>query len=98
MADRKIRDILRQDNPFPDFSRDSRFDKTSAPGDKRVKAPEMLVSFRDDGKQISQVQTARQSLLEEFPLRPDSDKTVLTANAFRLLFAPDSDRVEKFTA
>ncbi len=98
MADRKTRDILRQDSPFPDFSRDPRFDKTSTPGDKRVKASEMWVSFRDDGKQISQVQTTRQSLLEEFPLRPERDKTVLTAKTFRLLFAPDSDRIEKFTA
>ena len=98
MADRKTRDILRQDRPFPDFSRDARFDKTSTPGDKRVKAPEMLVSFRDDGRQIAQVQTMQQSLLEEFPLRPEHDKTVLTAKTFRLLFAPDSDRIEKFTA
>ena len=98
MADRKTRDILRQDNPFPNFAQDRRFDKTSAPGDKRVKAPEMLVTFRDDGKQISQVQTTRQSLLEEFPLRPERDKTNLTANAFHLFFAPDSDRIEKFTA
>ena len=58
----------------------------------------MLVSFRDDGKQISQVQTTRQSLLEEFPLRPERDKTNLTANAFHLFFAPDSDRIERFTA
>ena len=98
MADRTTTGILRQDNPFPDFARDPRFDKTSTPGDKRVKAPEMLVSFRDDGKQISQVQTTRQSLLEEFPLRPERDKTTLTANAFHLFFAPDSDRIEKFTA
>jgi hypothetical protein len=98
MADRKTRDILRQDNPFPNFARDARFDKTSAPGDKRVKAPEMLVTFRDDGKQISQVQTTGQSLLEEFPLRPERDKTNLMANAFHLIFAPDSDRIEKFTA
>ena len=98
MADRKTRDILRQDNPFPNFAQDARFDKTSEPGDKRVKASEMLVTFRDDGKQISQVQTSRQSLLEEFPLRPERDKTNLTANAFLLLFAPDSDRIEKFTA
>ena len=98
MADRKTRDILRQDNPFPDFSRDPRFDKASTPGDKRVKAPEMLVFFRDDGKQISQVQTTRESLLEEFPLRPDRDKTILTAKTFHLSFAPDSDRIERFTA
>lgn len=98
MADRKTRDILRQDNPFPDFARDPRFDKTSAPGDKRVKAPEMLVTFRDDGKQISEVETKRQSLLEEFPLRPERDKTNLTANTFHLFFAPGSDRIEKFTA
>ena len=98
MADRKTREILRQDNPFPNFARDPRFDKTSAPGDKRVKAPEMLVSFRDDGRQISEVQTTGQSLLEEFPLRPERDKTNLTANAFHLFFAPDSDRIERFTA
>ena len=98
MADRKTRDILRQDNPFPDFARDPRFDKTSAPGDKRVKAPEMLVTFRGDGKQISEVETKRQSFLEEFPLRPERDKTNLTANTFHLFFAPDSDRIEKFTA
>jgi lipopolysaccharide export system protein LptA len=98
MADRKTREALQQDHPFPDFALDSRFDKTSAPGDKRLKAPEMLVSFRDDGKQISRVQTTRQSLLEEFPLRPERDKTNLTANAFQLFFAPDSDRIEKFTA
>jgi lipopolysaccharide export system protein LptA len=98
MADRKTRDILRQDNPFPDFARDPRFDKTSAPGDKRVKAPEMLVTFRDDGKQISEVETKRQSFLEEFPLRPERDKTNLKANTFHLFFAPDSDRIEKFTA
>jgi lipopolysaccharide export system protein LptA len=98
MADRKTLDILRQENPFPDFSRDPRFDKTSAPGDKRVNTPEMLVTFSEDGKQISEVQTAQQSLLEEFPLRPERDKTILTAKAFRLLFAPESDRIEKFTA
>ncbi len=34
MADRTTTRILRQDNPFPDFARDPRFDKTSAPGDK----------------------------------------------------------------
>jgi lipopolysaccharide export system protein LptA len=98
MADRKTREMLRQDNPFPNFARDPRFDKESAPGDKRVKAPEMMVTFRDDGKQISQVQTTRQSLLEEFPLRPERDKTNLTASTFHLFFAPDSDRIEKFTA
>jgi lipopolysaccharide export system protein LptA len=98
MAGRKTRDLLRQDNPYPGFSQDPRFDKTSEPGDKRVKAPEMLVSFSDDGKQISQVQTLQQSLLEEFPLRPERDKTVLTASVFRLLFAPGSDRIERFTA
>jgi lipopolysaccharide export system protein LptA len=98
MADRTTTRILRQDNPFPDFARDPRFDETSAPGDKRVKAPEMLVSLRDDGKQISQVQTTRQSLLEEFPLRPERDKTNLTAGTFNLFFAPDSDRIEKFMA
>jgi lipopolysaccharide export system protein LptA len=98
MADRKTKDILRQDNPFPNFARDPRFDKTSMPGDKRVRAPEMQVTFRDDGKQISQVQTTRQSLLEEFPLRPERDKTNLTASVFHLFFAFDSDRIEKFTA
>lgn len=98
LADRKTREILKQDNPFPDFKSDPRFDKSSEPGDKRVKSPEMLVSFRDDGKQISKVETARQSLLEEFPLRPERDKTVLAAATFRLMFAPDSDRIKTFTA
>jgi lipopolysaccharide export system protein LptA len=98
LADRKTREVLKQENPFPDFVRDPRFDKSSEPGDKRVKAPEMLVSFRDDGKQISKVETERQSLLEEFPLRPERDKTVLAAATFCLTFAPDSDRIEKFTA
>jgi len=98
LADRKTREVLRHDTPFPYFQRDSRFDKDSSPGDKRMTAPEMLVSFRDDGKHLSQIQTTRESRLEEFPLRPEGDKTVLTARSFQLVFAPDSDRIEKFTA
>lgn len=98
MADGKTRDILRQENTSVEFARDPRFDGTCAPGDKRVKAPEMHVDFRDDGKRISQVQTTGRSLLEEFPLRPDRDKTVLAAGIFRLFFVKDSDQIEKFTA
>lgn len=97
LADYEGRPASTRDPAVAEAKRDPRFDGTSEPGDRRVKAPEMYVAFHNDGKQLSSVRTAGQSTLEEFPWEPGDDKTVLTSLAFQLTFGRRS-QVEKFTA
>ncbi len=83
---------------FADFGLDARFDAGCEPGDKRVKAPLMLAVFQDDGRHLVRVDTTGPSRLEEFPLQPVRDKTVLSALSFHLFFNEGSSQVERFVA
>jgi lipopolysaccharide transport protein LptA len=68
------------------------------PGDRVVNSPEMVVFLKKDGKQISRVQTKGPSTLEELPLEPKDDRKILSALAFTLFFARDSNAMERFIA
>jgi lipopolysaccharide export system protein LptA len=76
---------------------DPRLERPCQPGDRRVRAPEMRVAFREDGKQLHLAKTFGRSTLEEFPRTPQDDKRVLSAATFQLFFGPDS-QIERFTA
>jgi lipopolysaccharide export system protein LptA len=76
---------------------DPRFDRDSAPGDRRVRAPEIQLMFREDGHQLSLVQAKGGSTVEEFPRKPKDDKVVLTARSVDLSFMENS-KIEKLLA
>lgn len=83
---------------FSDFRSDPRFDRSCEPGDKRVKAPIIQAVFHHDGRHLARVDTSGPSLLEEFPLSRERDKTVLSASSFHLFFDGESSHVERFQA
>ena len=68
------------------------------PGDKRLTSPEMVAYLRDDGKAFSTIKTRGVSMLEEFPLKGDDKKRVLTGKLFILNFDRGTNRLEKFHA
>jgi lipopolysaccharide export system protein LptA len=81
----------------PSGHSDPRLEKTCQQGDRRLRAPEMRVTFREDGRQLHLAKTIGRSTLEEFPRTPKNDKRVLSAATFQLSFGQDS-QIERLTA
>ncbi len=71
----------------------------SAPegGDYLIKTPELWITFRPDGLQLSIVEGRRAVYLEELPLQAKQERKILEAREAALFFA-EQNRAERMTA